>query len=294
MKLVTFEFSGRHAVGAVLAERRIADLTALAVAASMQELIDGGPRSWEKARAAARQASITRSAAAVRLLAPLPVPRRNIFCIGKNYTEHAREFGTSGFDASARGAEELPEFPIVFSKPPSTVIATGEPIPAHLDPTSSVDYEGEIAVVIGRGGRAIARTEAMAHVFGYTLVNDVTARELQKRHKQWLLGKGIDGFCPMGPAIVTADEVADLRRLNIETRVNGELRQQALLSQLIFDVPALIECISATTTLQPGDLIATGTPAGVGIGFKPPKFLARGDRVSVFSDAIGTLENPVA
>ncbi len=228
----------------------------------------------------------------VKLLAPIPRPSRNVFCVGKNYHEHAKEFASSGFDSTAK--EVIPEAPVVFSKPPSSVIATGEAILGHLDPTGSVDYEGELAVIIGRGGRGITRADAMGHVFGYTIVNDVTARTLQQKHRQWLLGKGIDTFCPMGPAILTADEVPDVRKLNLRTWVNGDLRQDAVVADLIFDVPTLIETISSVIALEPGDVIATGTPVGVGIGFAPPKFLKAGDRVAVEISGIGRLENPVA
>jgi 2-keto-4-pentenoate hydratase/2-oxohepta-3-ene-1,7-dioic acid hydratase in catechol pathway len=230
--------------------------------------------------------------AGVKLLAPIPRPARNVFCVGKNYHEHAKEFASSGFDSTAK--EVIPEAPVVFSKPPSSVIATGETVLGSLDPTASVDYEGELAVVIGRGGRGIAKADAAAHVFGYTIVNDVTARTLQQKHRQWLLGKGIDTFCPMGPAILTADEVPDVRKLNLRTWVNGELRQDAVVADLIFDIPTLIETISAVIALEPGDIIATGTPVGVGIGFSPPKFLKGGDRVAIEISGIGRLENPVA
>jgi 2-keto-4-pentenoate hydratase/2-oxohepta-3-ene-1,7-dioic acid hydratase in catechol pathway len=227
----------------------------------------------------------------VQLLAPLPRPPRNIFCVGKNYREHAKEFASSGFDATAQ--EVVPEAPVVFSKPPSSVIGPGAPIPSHLDPTQSVDYEGELAVVIGRGGRGITSADALDHVFGYTIVNDVTARTLQQRHRQWILGKGIDGFCPMGPAIVTADEIPDPRRLRVRTWVNDDLRQDESVAALIFDIPTLIETISAGITLEPGDVIATGTPYGVGIGYTPPRFLKPGDTVRVEIEGIGVLENPV-
>jgi 2-keto-4-pentenoate hydratase/2-oxohepta-3-ene-1,7-dioic acid hydratase in catechol pathway len=226
------------------------------------------------------------------LKAPLPRPPRNIFCVGKNYHEHAKEFANSGFDATAK--EVVPEAPVVFSKPPSAVIGPGEPIPSYLDPTSSVDYEGELAVVIGTGGRGISRADALSHVFGYTIVNDVTARTLQQKHRQWILGKGIDGFCPMGPAILTADEVPDPTDLRVRTWINDEPRQDAPVADLIFDIPTLIETISAGISLEPGDIVATGTPAGVGIGFSPPKFLQPGDRVRVEISRIGVLENPVA
>lgn len=228
----------------------------------------------------------------VTLLAPFPRPARNVFCVGKNYHEHAAEFAKSGFDSTAR--EVVPEAPVVFTKPPSAVIGTGDTIPGHLDPTNSVDYEGELAVVIGTGGRGIAKDRALDHVFGYTIVNDVTSRLLQQKHRQWVLGKGIDGFCPMGPAVMTADEAPDPRKLRLRTWVNGELRQDATVADLIFDIPTLISTISAYITLEPGDIIATGTPVGVGIGFTPPKFLVAGDVVRIEIAGIGMLENKVA
>ena len=226
------------------------------------------------------------------LCAPVPRPPKNVFCVGKNYHEHAKEFAGSGFDASTK--EVVPEAPVVFSKPATSVIGPVEPIPSHLDPTGSVDYEGELAVVIGRAGRGIRKADALAHVFGYTIVNDVTARTLQHKHRQWILGKGIDGFCPMGPAILTADEVPDPAALRVTTHVNGEKRQDAPVSDLIFDISTLIEVISAGITLEPGDVIATGTPAGVGIGSDPPRFLKPGDTVRIEVPGIGVLENPVA
>jgi 2-keto-4-pentenoate hydratase/2-oxohepta-3-ene-1,7-dioic acid hydratase in catechol pathway len=162
------------------------------------------------------------------------------------------------------------------------------------DPTGSTDYEGELAVVIGLGGRNIPPESAYEHVYGYTIVNDVTARTMQSRHKQWFLGKSPDGFCPMGPCIVTADDIPDVKRLRLVTKVNGEVRQDATVDQLIFDIPTLIATLSSVLTLKPGDVIATGTCAGVGIGFTPPRFLKSGDRVSISIDPIGTLENPVS
>lgn len=227
----------------------------------------------------------------VTLHAPFPRPGRNIFCVGKNYYEHAKEFAQSGFDASAK--DVVPEAPVVFTKPPSSVIGPGEMIPGHLDPTQSVDYEGELAVVIGKGGRGIAKNDALGHVFGYTIVNDVTSRQLQHKHRQWVLGKGIDGFCPMGPVVLTADQAPDPRELHLRTWVNGELRQDAKVADLIFDIPTLISTISSYITLEPGDIVATGTPVGVGIGFDPPKFLKKGDVVRIEIGGIGVLENPV-
>lgn len=228
----------------------------------------------------------------VRLMAPFPRPLRNVICVGKNYSDHVKEFQKSGFDTAAKA--DIPSVPIFFTKATTTVTGPGDAIPASSDPTDSVDYEGELAVVIGRRGRSIRREDAPAHVFGYTIVNDVTSRTLQHRHLQWFLGKSLDGFCPMGPAVLTADEVPDPAALRVTTRVNGELRQDAPVSDLIFDIPTLIATLSSAITLEPGDVIATGTPAGVGAGFKPPKFLKPGDRVAVTIHPIGTLENPVA
>lgn len=227
------------------------------------------------------------------LRAPIPRPARNVFCVGKNYYEHAAEFGSSGFDSGSKGGDEVPDYPILFSKPPSSVIGPEEAINASLDPYDSVDYEAELAVIIGRSGRVTETDDPMDFVFGYTIINDVTSRELQKRHKQWLLGKGVDTFCPMGPAIVTADEFADLDSRGIRCFVNGEKRQEARIGNLIFDVPTLVRIIGRTTTLEPGDVIGTGTPVGVGIGFKPPRYLRSGDRVRIEVDGIGALENPV-
>lgn len=292
MRLVTFDDGKGARVGILDASAKtIIDLCVGDLPRDMIALIALGADGLERTKRAA--ATAPRLAAdAVRLLAPIPRPARNIFCVGKNYHEHAHEFHSSGFDASA-GATAVPDVPIIFTKPPSTVIGPGTPIPAHLDPTSSVDYEGELTVVIGKGGRGIPRSRAFEHVYGYTIINDVTARTLQHRHKQWFLGKSIDGFCPMGPVLLTADEVPDVGAMHLVTRVNGEVRQDAKVANLIFDIPTLIETISAGITLEPGDLIATGTPSGVGIGFKPPKYLKKGDVVSITIDPIGELVNPV-
>jgi 2-keto-4-pentenoate hydratase/2-oxohepta-3-ene-1,7-dioic acid hydratase in catechol pathway len=228
----------------------------------------------------------------VTLKAPI-IPSRNLFCVGKNYHEHAAEFSKSGFDHSAKEGEISPEFPIVFTKAPESIIATNEKIPSHANVTNQLDYEAEFAVIIGKGGKGISKKDAFDHVWGYTIVNDVTARDLQKNHRQWFLGKSLDGFCPMGPWIVTADEI-DTTNATIKCWVNGELRQDANIGQLIFDIPTLIETISAGITLKPGDVIVTGTSVGVGIGFTPPKFLCAGDVVRIDVQGIGSLENEVA
>lgn len=225
----------------------------------------------------------------VRLEAPVPRPARNIFCVGKNYFDHAHEFSNSGFDSSAaKGA--VPSEPIIFSKVPETVVGPEETVLIDPDVSEAIDYEAELAIIIGNGGRGIAKDKAMEHIWGYTIVNDVTARDLQGRYSQWLVGKSQDTFCPMGPWAVTADEI-DVADTAIRCTVNGELRQDSNTGLLIFDIPTIIATISQGVTLMPGDVIATGTPAGVGIGFKPPKYLVPGDVMEVEIDGIGTLRN---
>lgn len=228
-----------------------------------------------------------------KLLAPIPIPKRNILCVGKNYRSHAEEFGASGFDKSASSsASNIPQAPIVFTKASNCVIGDSDPIKVPFGLSHQVDYEAELAVVIGRGGRGISQDDAYSHVFGYTIVNDVTARDLQAKHEQWFLGKSIDTFCPMGPWIVTADSV-DAENLPIRCWVNGELRQNANTQDLLFNIPNLIETISASMTLEPGDIIATGTPEGVGIGFSPPKFLKDGDEIVTEIEGIGKITNRI-
>jgi 2-keto-4-pentenoate hydratase/2-oxohepta-3-ene-1,7-dioic acid hydratase in catechol pathway len=230
--------------------------------------------------------------AAVKLTAPLPRPRRNLFCVGKNYHAHAREFAGSGFDSSAKTGGDIPAHPIIFTKVPECVIGPTDTIIIPQAVSTAIDYEAELAVVIGRGGKGIRRADAMKHVWGYTIVNDVTARDWQSRHQQWDMGKSFDTFCPMGPWLVSADE-CDGANTTVRCWVNGEERQNASTRDLIFDIPTLIETLSAGITLYPGDVIATGTPVGVGIGFSPPKFLKAGDVVRVEIPGIGVLENPV-
>jgi len=293
VKYISFELpDGRRHAGVMTGPDTLVDLTdAMDLPDLLTLLQRHGQLAGDVARLAA-QARHTVALDAVRVLAPLPNPPRNVFCVGKNYHEHAREFARSGFDSSA-AAGAVPAAPIIFSKPPSSVSGPGDAIDTALDPCDSVDYEAELAVVIGKAGRVAPDDDPWSFVFGYTLVNDVTSRGLQKRHSQWLLGKGIDGYCPMGPALVSADEIGDIGALEITCEVNGELRQSARLSDLIFDIPTLVRAIGASITLQPGDVIATGTPVGVGIGFTPPKYLRRGDVVRVRADPIGVLENPV-
>ncbi|GAA4705920.1 fumarylacetoacetate hydrolase family protein [Pseudonocardia yuanmonensis] len=248
---------------------------------------------WELVLAERTPKLSARPLESVRLLAPIPVPRRNLFCVGKNYREHVAEFGRSGYDQPDR-SEELPEYPVVFSKATTSVTGPFDDILSHQGVTSELDYEAELGVIIGRGGRGISREAAFDHVWGYTIVDDFTARDLQRKHKQWLLGKSLDTHCPMGPYAVSADEIDDVTALQVQSWVNGEARQSAPVKDLIFDIPELIATISAGITLQPGDIIATGTPAGVGIGFDPPKFMVSGDVVEIAITGLGRQRNRIA
>ena len=283
VKFATYQFQGKRAVGVVDLETGMIaplDLPTEAMRDGVSCLIG-----LERLPDLLEQVALSD----VVLDAPLPRPRRNIFCVGKNYYEHAHEFSSSGFDSSA-AAGVIPTDPIIFSKVPESVIATGQPI--LIDPAAStaIDYEVELAVIIGRKGRAIRPENAFDYVWGYTIINDVTARDLQGRHSQWLIGKSQDTFCPMGPWVVTKDEL-DISNTDIRCCVNGEIRQESNTGSLIFDIPTIISTISAGITLLPGDVIATGTPAGVGIGFTPPKYLKPGDVVSLEIEGIGTLDN---
>jgi 2-keto-4-pentenoate hydratase/2-oxohepta-3-ene-1,7-dioic acid hydratase in catechol pathway len=294
MLLVTFSDGAGSRVGAL--DRAAGEIVDFSQAGpvlppDMLGLIALGERGLAYARALVASGNARLPLSKVSLKAPIPRPARNILCVGKNYREHALEVQSTPIANADK--DGVPEVPIVFTKWPSTVIAPREPIPSFRDPTQSADYEGELAVIIGTGGRDIKHADALSHVYGYTIVNDVTSRRLQKQHHQWFLGKSLDGFCPMGPAILTADEAGDVRSLRLETRVNGELRQNASVGDMIFDVPTLIETLSRVITLAPGDIISTGTPAGTGMALKPPKYLKAGDVVAITLEPIGTLENPV-
>lgn len=297
MHLITFIEADQPRIGVVDNENNeVIDLSkeTNGLPDTMLEFIAQGPAMLDKARAIIDSGKARIPVNQIRLLAPIPRPTRNIICIGKNYREHIKEVQTAGSACSTDAKNTIPEKPIFFTKATSAVIGPQEPIPGWVDPTASTDYEGELAVIIGKGGRGIKIKDAMQYVYGYTILNDVTSRRLQLEHKQWFLGKSLDGFCPMGPAIITADEIPDVTRLRIQTWINDELRQEDVVASLIFDIPTLIETLSRTITLEPGDIIATGTPAGVGMGFKPPRFLQKGDVVKIRIDPIGTLENPVA
>lgn len=224
----------------------------------------------------------------VRLLAPIPVPRRNIICLGLNYADHAEEL------LKAKGQEvKMPEHAVVFTKATTTVSGPTDDIILDLKVTEQLDWEVELAVIIGRGGRHITEQEAMQHVFGYTVVNDLSPRDLQFRHSQFFLGKSLDGSCPMGPAITTSDAVPDPHDLNVECRVNGVVKQVSNTGQLIFRIPRLIADLSRVMSLQAGDIIATGTPGGVGFARTPPEFLKHDDVVECEIQGLGLIRNRI-
>jgi len=229
----------------------------------------------------------------VEFLSPMSELVRNVFAVGKNYVDHAREFDTSGFNATTNSAAVLPTAPQIFTKATTSLAGPTDDIVFSEATTSAVDYEGEIGVVIAEECRNVAQKNALQKVFGFIALNDVTARDLQRNHVQWFLGKSLDTFCPVGPWVTTIDQ-APIESLRVRTWVNDELRQDAPLTDLIFSVSKLIETLSAAMTLLPGDIIATGTPVGVGIGFSPPKFLRAGDVVRVSATGLGELRNAVA
>ena len=287
MRIATYTYKGQHLVGQVSADGE--QVTAFDLPPAQARL---GAQCLIDARAAGQALPPLSGArvdvSAVRLEAPLPVPRRNVWCVGRNYHAHAKELSASVFkDSNA----DTKAWPIVFTKVPECVIGPFDDVQLPGAAVSEqIDYEAELAVVIGKGGKNISQAEAMQHVYGYTVVNDVTARDVQMRNQQWDMGKSFDTFCPMGPWIVTADEL-DGRSTRVRCWVNGELRQDGPTENMIFDIPTLIETISRGITLYPGDIIATGTPAGVGMGLNPPRYIAKGDVIRIEIDGLGQIEN---
>jgi len=286
MKLITY-LDGRLRVGAVV-DSRVVDLSERFD--SMLSLIEEGEPALEEARSLAEKADPQAEVAEVDLRAPIPHPRRNVFCMGWNYLTHFEE----GQGRREGQGEELPEYPTFFDKPTTTVIGPYDDIPFDPNFSEKIDYEAELAVVISRVGRSIPAAEAMDHVFGYTIANDVTARDVQRRHGgQWLKGKGMDGSCPLGPWILTADEIADPQNLQVRCHVNGVEKQNSNTRFMIFPVARLIEDLSLAMTLLPGDMLLTGTPEGVGYARTPPEFLSPGDEVTVALPDIGEISNRV-
>ncbi|MBD8025369.1 fumarylacetoacetate hydrolase family protein [Ureibacillus sp. Re31] len=220
----------------------------------------------------------------IEWLSPIPRTPKNIICIGKNYNEHAKEMGL----------QEAPKDLVVFTKSPTSIAADEQLLPIHEGKTNALDYEGELAVVIGKKGNDIPKNLAFDYIFGYTIANDITARDLQDKHKQYFLGKSLEATCPLGPYIVSKDEIVDPQKLTIVTKVNGEVRQNGSTKDMMFTVEELVSTLSQYVTLEPGDIILTGTPAGVGKGMTPPTFLKAGDEVKISIEGIGTLSNRFA
>lgn len=282
MKLLSLLRDGRSAIGVLANEETVVDLSAAApeLPRGMCRFLAAGDEAMAAARRAVDSGAGRVPLADQTLLAPVPKPRK-FFAIGLNYADHAAETG-----------QQLPEFPTVFNKQVTCVNRPGGAI--HIPRASSaVDYEGEFAFVIGKRCRGVAAEDAGGVIAGYTIVNDVSVRDWQRRSPTMILGKGWDTHGPMGPYLVTADEVEDPNALGIRTWVNGELRQDSNTRELVFDCPRLVETISTMCTLEPGDVVSTGTPAGVGLAFKPPKLLVAGDVVRIEIDGLGALENPV-
>jgi 2-keto-4-pentenoate hydratase/2-oxohepta-3-ene-1,7-dioic acid hydratase in catechol pathway len=228
----------------------------------------------------------------VNLLSPIPVPVRDIICVGKNYAEHAKEVQKSSF-STLQEKKHVPDEPIIFNKATTSVIVPNDKIELINDRTNTTDYEGELGVIIGKRSKNIKYSNATDIIFGYTIINDVTARKLQNNHKQWFIGKSPDTYCPIGPCIITKDEIKDIKNIKIQTTINGEIRQTGIVKDMIFNISTIIETLTKSMTLLEGDIIATGTPSGVGIGFNPPKFLKSGDKIKISIDPIGILENDV-
>ena len=262
-------------------------------AGTVQAIIDGGELVWSAVAELEKQGqegSLSHAclaASEVSLVAPIPTPRKNVFCVGRNYAEHIAEG-----DRAQKQTVGVTEYPVYFTKPPTAVIGPGAEVPIFPELSLSIDYEVELTIVIGKAGRNIKKADAWDHIFGYTIMNDITARDVQRRHGgQYFKGKALDGSCPLGPWIVTADAISNPHNLSIKLSVNGEQRQNGNTEDMIFDIPTLIESLSEGLTLQPGDLIASGTPSGVGYAMEPPRFLKDGDTVICEVEGIGQLEN---
>ena len=287
MKLVTYRENGAEQVGALTKDGTA--IVPLSVP-DMNTLIETMPLSaLSSAVTAAEDSGVSVALADVELLSPIPRPRQDVLCLGMNYKAHAAE--AAQYDAGAFTQEK--PVAVYFSKRVSEAVAPGGAIQSHRELVERLDYEVELAVILGKTAKHVKAAEAGDYIFGYTILNDVSARDVQTGHKQWYFGKSLDGFTPMGPCIVTADEIAFPPALAISSSVNGELRQSSNTSLFLNSIQEVLEELTAAMTLLPGTIIATGTPAGVGMGFDPPKFLKPGDVVTCAIEGIGTLTNPV-
>lgn len=296
MKLVTYETGGQERVGVLnAAGTHIYPVTSESISyETMNELIQKitGEEKGRLAGLAGKAPEAVPDAlvkSQARLLSPIPCPMQDVICLGINYMAHAEE--SARYREDAFGGER--PYPIYFSKRVNRAVADGEPILAHTDLVDSLDYEAELAVIIGKDARNVAKEDVTDYIFGYTVLNDVSARNVQTRHKQWYFGKSLDNFTPMGPCITTAEDIAFPPALTIQSRVNGELRQDSSTSLLISGIDHIISELSQGMTLKAGTIIATGTPSGVGMGFTPPRFLVPGDVVECFIEGIGSITNTI-
>lgn len=292
MRLITYRTAAGERAGVLTTDGRVLDAgEALGRGPlSMLELIDAGAGAWSEL--AKRSGGDGRPLAEVELLAPIPRTRRNVFCVGWNYAAHFKEGMPIRGDGSP---QDVPEAPSFFSKNPATIVGPDAPVPHPAPHSDQLDWEVELAVVIGRGGRDIAEADALAHVLGYSVANDVSVRDHQRRHGgQWFKGKNFDGHLPFGPWIVTADEIPDPHALRITSRVNGVTKQDSSTGHMVFRVGRIVAELSAGLTLEAGDVIITGTPEGVGMARTPPEFLRPGDRMEMEIEGIGVLRNEVA
>ncbi|WP_440694604.1 fumarylacetoacetate hydrolase family protein [Candidatus Pelagibacter sp. HIMB109] len=294
MRFISFEKNKDIKVGLELLGQGIIDLNHLdsTIPNNLNDIIKNFSSLESKIKTLNSPSNIHYKVNEVRILAPIPVPVRDIICVGKNYAEHAKEVQRSSFN-TLQGKQAVPTKPIIFNKATTSVIGPNDKIEIKNDETKTTDYEGELGVIIGKRAKNISKANAFDIIFGYTIINDVTARELQNNHKQWFIGKSPDTYCPMGPAVITKDEINNIDEVKLQTFVNEEERQVGIVKDMVFTIPVLIETLTKSMTLVEGDIIATGTPAGVGIGFDPPKFLKPGDKVKVSIEPIGTLENEV-
>ncbi|MEM9341959.1 MAG: fumarylacetoacetate hydrolase family protein [Pseudomonadota bacterium] len=300
MRLATITEKDEAVCAAVLSDGRMLDIARAANGdsrlrpATLEDLILGGPDLLDALRAVVTAAENGEHEGAMappsaRLNSPIPRPHKNVFCVGRNYAEHIAEG-----ERAQNTTIGVTDYPVFFTKPPTSIVAPDGDVLVFEAVSQATDYEVELAVVIGTPGRNIKPEDAYRHIFGYTILNDITARDVQRRHGgQYFKGKGLDGSCPIGPWIVTADEIGDPHALKIGLTVNGEQRQDGSTSDMIFDIPTLIASLSEGMTLEPGDIIATGTPSGVGYAMEPPQFLKNGDVVVCEISGIGTLSNTV-
>lgn len=295
MRLITYRTpAGAHRTGLVTQDDTVVELAALGGnppfdTSDMLSLIGAGAASLEWIRANAARAAGAAPLASVTLLAPIPRPRKNVFCVGWNYLEHFREG-----EKIRPHVTDMPTHPTFFSKTPTTVIGPYDPVPYDAKITDKLDWEAELGVIIGTGGINLSEADAMKHVFGYTVINDVSGRDIQRQHgQQWFKGKSLDGTCPMGPWILTADEVADPHALDIGCKLNGVAKQASNTSYMYFKIPRIIAELSHGLTLEPGDIISTGTPQGVGHARTPPEFMKRGDVLETEVQGIGVLRNRI-